>query len=1400
MAFYDCCPGYTLTGSQSRSCEGVISGGSSSVQWTNSQSSCVVTQCNLIFELGLNGNIVYSTEISALSRYEYSTVATYNCSLGYEPTASGVRTCLDGNDGTVTGRWSNSEVTCEVACDLLTLNNGNVTYSNDSRFEGTMAFYDCFPGYTLTGSQTRSCVGVISGGSLSVEWTNNQSSCIVTQCNLIFELGLNGNIIYSTEISALSRYEYSTVATYNCSLGYEPTASGVRTCLDGNDGTVTGRWSNSEVTCEEVLACNPLTIGNGVVTYSQAVFTAGTIANYSCNTGYALSQVLSVTCVINILSRVTFWNPGNRPICIPIRCNGLSTENLLGVINYTPDPFPLYNYGTTALYTCNQGYLANGTGMRNCTNSIVIDGTVTGVWNGDPVSCESILCPGLQAPVAGFVAYTSPDGSEIARIENGTLASYSCSVGHHLVGLATLTCVVDLDIMEGLWSDSEPTCQPCPVGYFNSRNTSTSCLACQELYTTSDTGSTACDTCLYSSPSPLGCFVFDTTVNFFEPITNDVTIVAGEGTVLVRLTLRWPAVPLSVVDIEGNQVGQSVRIKINCAAAEGITSSQYCTNDNTPLIADLNGISDIMYTIELLGLVRYTFNFVIVAGVNSNFADGPPGESLSFTTPATNDNDVRLPRILSISASPSGYVIVYEMDFQLAPILTSISSLYNSQSNPNTVYNGLQLSNDVVDIPVTGTLNATTLIAADQVVDFVLNTVVGLYVYKSPVYTLNPNIMPLNNILPPSIDFSQSTVLNSSSVLIVWSEAEGASSYGVVVDRVVGGGGLSRVVRITTTSLSLVVTMLTPSMRYTVRVASQDQAGFGGPLTSPFTFILPEDLPGPPNSVTLVVDGSFIDISWNPPTSPNGIITHYNVILTLLTGTTTFNTDNLSFRLPKPDMAYSVGVQAVNSVGNGETIFAFDTISTDAPTTDSPRMEGLSMEIIIAIAAAGGGALVLGLVLCLLFIGCCCYYRRRSRNAFSINTSFATKNMNFECEMEGVTATKLERSMMSSSSLAPLVPIRYTNQTTATDASMYAEVNEMQMLKARETVKHATPLPYEEFLPKREATPDDYNNEELYMEMGKIYYADINKTDILSTYEVDRSAIIIQSDLGKGQFGKVSQAKMKNVLLGKAESVVAVKMLKEGATDSTRKDFLSEAQMLAAFDHSNVLGLLKVVTKSEPVLVIIPFMVNGDLKNYLKSMKKKLSIHACDNQRAQFGVPKQLHIAEQIAGGMEYLAAKFFIHRDLAARNILVGEDNHCKIADFGLSRALAQEDTYYHVSEASLLPVKWMAIESLFYRKFSTYSDVWSFGVVLWEIFSYGAGPYKGVSPVGIPTHIQKGNRLECPEKCPAEVYEMMNRCWDEVKEKRGTFSQIKLRLKSITISLRRSKDKNQLEEDVYI
>lgn len=107
----------------------------------------------------------------------------------------------------------------------------------------------------------------------------------------------------------------------------------------------------------------------------------------------------------------------------------------------------------------------------------------------------------------------------------------------------------------------------------------------------------------------------------------------------------------------------------------------------------------------------------------------------------TDDNDVRLPRILSISASPSGYVIVYEMDFQLAPILTSISSLYNSQSNPNTVYNGLQLSNDVVDIPVTGTLNATTLIAADQVVDFVLNTVVGLYVYKSPVYTLNPNIV-----------------------------------------------------------------------------------------------------------------------------------------------------------------------------------------------------------------------------------------------------------------------------------------------------------------------------------------------------------------------------------------------------------------------------------------------------------------------------------------------------------------------------------------------------------------------------------------------------------------------------------------------------------------------------------
>ena len=115
--------------------------------------------------------------------------------------------------------------------------------------------------------------------------------------------------------------------------------------------------------------------------------------------------------------------------------------------------------------------------------------------------------------------------------------------------------------------------------------------------------------------------------------------------------------------------------------------------------------------------------------------------SVKKTIHHTDENDIRLPRILSISASPSGYVMEYAMHFQLPPILTSISNLYNSQSNPNTVYMGLQLSNDVMNIPGIGYLNATTLIAADQVVDFVLKTVVGLYVYHSPVYTLDPNIV-----------------------------------------------------------------------------------------------------------------------------------------------------------------------------------------------------------------------------------------------------------------------------------------------------------------------------------------------------------------------------------------------------------------------------------------------------------------------------------------------------------------------------------------------------------------------------------------------------------------------------------------------------------------------------------
>ncbi|CAL8125621.1 unnamed protein product [Orchesella dallaii] len=276
-------------------------------------------------------------------------------------------------------------------------------------------------------------------------------------------------------------------------------------------------------------------------------------------------------------------------------------------------------------------------------------------------------------------------------------------------------------------------------------------------------------------------------------------------------------------------------------------------------------------------------------------------------------------------------------------------------------------------------------------------------------------------------------------------------------------------------------------------------------------------------------------------------------------------------------------------------------------------------------------------------------------------------------------------------------------------------------------------------------------------------------------------------ELGEGAFGKVYKGE---AILRPGDPLirVAIKTLKASATPKTRQDFVREHELMAELKHPNIVCLLGVITKEEPRCMLFEYMSQGDLHEYLISHSPRNdSTHHQGNDYGSHKVlepNEMLFIATQIAAGMEYLAAHHYVHRDLAARNALVGESLTVKISDFGLSRDIYSSD-YYRVQSKSLLPVRWMPPESILYGKFTTESDVWAFGVVLWEIYSYGLQPYYGYSNQEVIEMIRSRQLLPCPDLCPPRMYALMVECWAEMPHRRPSFEELSSRLKQWLLPL---------------
>ncbi|KFB52887.1 AGAP006988-PA-like protein [Anopheles sinensis] len=284
----------------------------------------------------------------------------------------------------------------------------------------------------------------------------------------------------------------------------------------------------------------------------------------------------------------------------------------------------------------------------------------------------------------------------------------------------------------------------------------------------------------------------------------------------------------------------------------------------------------------------------------------------------------------------------------------------------------------------------------------------------------------------------------------------------------------------------------------------------------------------------------------------------------------------------------------------------------------------------------------------------------------------------------------------------------------------------------------------------------------------------------LEKLEFPRNNIIYIKDLGQGAFGRVFQAKAPGLVGGEDFTLVAVKMLKDEASQDLQVDFEREACLLAEFDHPNIVKLLGVCAIGRPMCLLFEFMARGDLNEFLRQCSPFAQQNRADSISTELSHGDLLNIAHQIASGMVYLSERKFVHRDLATRNCLIDDHMVVKIADFGLSHKIYLQD-YYKGDENDAIPIRWMPLESILYNKYTIESDVWAYGVCLWEIFSFAMQPYYGMTHEEVVKFVKEGNMLGCPENTPLTVYELMRKCWSRKPNDRPSFHVIYQKLQQI-------------------
>ncbi|KAL9927501.1 uncharacterized protein ACN427_000908 isoform 2-T5 [Glossina fuscipes fuscipes] len=273
----------------------------------------------------------------------------------------------------------------------------------------------------------------------------------------------------------------------------------------------------------------------------------------------------------------------------------------------------------------------------------------------------------------------------------------------------------------------------------------------------------------------------------------------------------------------------------------------------------------------------------------------------------------------------------------------------------------------------------------------------------------------------------------------------------------------------------------------------------------------------------------------------------------------------------------------------------------------------------------------------------------------------------------------------------------------------------------------------------------------------------------LDKWELPKENVVINRRLGEGAFGTVYGGEA--LINSENWTAVAVKTLKVGASTEDRLDFLSEAEAMKRFNHKNIVKLLGVCLQSEPIYTIMEYMLYGDLKTYLLARRHLVSETISDD--SDISSKRLTMFALNISHGLDYLAQQKYVHRDIACRNCLVNAKRVVKIGDFGMARPTYESD-YYRFNHKGMLPVRWMAPESLALGMFTPFSDVWGFGVVLFEIITFGSFPYQGLTNGEVLQFVKNGKTLRMPADAKPQLKGLIRACWNRNPKKRPAASEI--------------------------